>query len=91
MRVPNLAPLCRLRSIYTRFRFCIRLVCVTNVGVTKKAEIFCSYEQANLMQNWSLKSDLYLPSNMVLGQKFLKGTNVIAYFTEPKITTIQVS
>ncbi len=39
-----------LRPIYTRVRFCIRLVCVS-----KKAEI---YEQANLLRNRHLKLDV---------------------------------
>ncbi len=42
-----------LRSIYTRVQFRIRLECVA-----KKAEIFCSFEWANLMQKRPLKSDV---------------------------------
>jgi hypothetical protein len=43
-----------LRPIYTRVRFRIRLVFFFFLT----AEKFCSYDWANLMQNWPLKSDV---------------------------------
>ncbi len=44
-----------LRSIYTKVQFRIRLVVFF-----KKAGKFCSYEQANLMQNQLMKSNVLM-------------------------------